>query len=65
MEEIIQNRQKKLYFHWGHQAEEAIKSTYYCIWKEVVVIKTMIVAIKAKIVIMIKIILVTMITIAI
>ena len=63
MEEIIQNRQKKLYFHWGHQAEEAIKSTYYCIWKEV--IKTMIVAIKAKIVIMIKIILVTMITTAI
>ena len=57
MEEIIQNRQKKLYFHWGHQAEEAIKSTYYCIWKEVVVIKTMIVAIKA--------ILVTMITTAI
>ena len=65
MEEIIQNRQKKLYFHWGYQAEEAMKSTYYCIWKEAVFIKTMIVAIKAKIVIMIKIILVAMITIAI
>ena len=50
-------RGEKPYIHCGSQTGKVIKSTQYYLWKEVVVIK-----IKAKIVIMIKIILVTTIT---
>ena len=53
-------RAEKLYFHCDPQAEKAIKSNQYYLWKQVVVIKTVITVIIAIIVIMIKIILVTM-----
>ena len=41
-------RAEKPYFHCGPQAEKVTKSTQYYLWKNVVVIKIMIVVIKAK-----------------